>query len=243
MGIKSIYNITTKNMHFHIHLGNTGKNRGSWNLLAWTRRQKKDREGGRENILNRILSKDNMPGIFHHIRSQLIRQIRHQNPVIKPLIVTPGSFQHLIPRHGKLRTTWGRNHLRHLGAVEQFLPRLRVDLLRRLARLSWGAEWLNLVRTARSLLAAEVDVAVFLHKVGFQGADGLDIAVGKGVGVPGLGPAVFVAMEEDNGRGEVVVVLDDVLEVGEALAAFVDGGVSRGIGIVDGVDNIAPSAN
>lgn len=187
-----------------------------------------EREGEREreNILNRILPKDNMPGIFHHIRSQLIRQIRHQNPVIKPLIVTPRPFQHLIPRHGKLRTTRGRNHLRHLGAVEQFLPCLRVDLLRRLARLSWGAEWLDLIGTARGFLAAEVDVAVFLHKVGFQGADGLDVAVGEGVGVPGLGPAVLVAVEEDNGRGEVVVMLDDVLEVGEALATFVDGGVS-----------------
>ena len=184
-----------------------------------------------------------MPGIFHHIRSQFIRQTRHQHPVIKPLIVTPGPLQHLVPRHGKLRTTRGRNHLRHLGVVEQFLPRLRVHLLRRLARLSWGTEWLDFVRTARGLLAAEVDVAVLLHKVGSQGADGLDVAVGEGVGVPGLGPAVFVAVEEDDGRGEVVVVLDDVLEVGEALAAFVDGGVSRGIEVIDGVDNIAPSAN
>lgn len=185
-----------------------------------------DREGGGENILNRILSKNNMPGIFHHIRSQLIRQIGHQNPVIKPFIVTPGPFQHLIPRNRKLRATRGRNHLRHLGAVKQFLPCLRIHLLCRLARLSWRTEWLDLVRTARSLLATEVDVAVFLHKVGFQRADGLDVAVGEGVGVPGLGPAVFVAVEEDDGRGEVVVVLDDVLEVGEALAAFVDGGVS-----------------
>lgn len=184
-----------------------------------------------------------MPGILHDIRSQLIRQRGHQNPVIKPLIVTPRPLQYLIPRHGKLRTTRRRNHLGHLRAVEQFQPRLRVDLLRRLARLSRRAEWLDLVRTAGGFLAAEVDVAVLLHKVGFQVADGLDVAVGEGVGVPGLGPAVFVAVEEDYGGGEVVVVLDDVLEVGEALAAFVDGGVSRGVGVVDGVDSIAPSAN
>lgn len=44
-----------------------------------------------------------------------------------------------------------------------------------------------------------------------------------GVGVPGAGVAVAVGMDEDEGAGEigVVVVGDDVGEVGEGFAAFV----------------------
>lgn len=92
-------------------------------------------------------------------------------------------------------------------------------------------------------MAAEVCEAVFLDKVCLQGADGFDVAVGEGVCVPGLGPAVFVAVQEDDCCGEVVVVFDDVLEVGEAFAAFVDGGVARGEGVVDCVDYVSPSTH
>lgn len=91
-------------------------------------------------------------------------------------------------------------------------------------------------------MAAEVCKAVFLDEVCLQGADGFDVAVGEGVCVPGLGPTVFVAVQEDDCCGEVVVVFDDVVEVGKAFTAFVDGGVARGEGVVDCVDYVSPSS-
>ena len=91
-------------------------------------------------------------------------------------------------------------------------------------------------------MAAEVCEAVFLDEVYLQGADGFDVAVGEGVCVPGLGPAVFVAVQEDDCCGEVMVVFDDVVEVGEAFTAFVDGGVARGEGVIDCVDYVSPSS-
>lgn len=36
-------------------------------------------------------------------------------------------------------------------------------------------------------------------------------------------------------------MFNDVLEVGEGFAAFVDGGVARGEGVVDCVDYVSPS--
>ena len=44
-------------------------------------------------------------------------------------------------------------------------------------------------------------------------------------GVPGDGPAAAVRVDEDEGRGEAVVAVDDVGQVGHGFAAFVDGGV------------------
>lgn len=53
--------------------------------------------------------------------------------------------------------------------------------------------------------------------------------------------AVAVAVQEDHDVWEVVVVVDQVLEVGESFAALVLRGVRRGVGIVDGVNDAAPS--
>lgn len=182
-----------------------------------------------------------MPGIFQHPPTNIIRQLRVKHPIIIPLVVSLRPPQHLIPRHRELRTTRHAHHLRHIGTIKQLLPRLRIDLFRGLARgLTEGVDF---VRTAGSFLAAEVDVAVSLDSVDLQVADGVDVAVGDGVGVPGLGPAVFVAVDEDHGGGKVVVVFDDVLEVSEAFFAFVDGGVAGGIDVVDRVDVISPAGS
>lgn len=89
------------------------------------------------------------------------------------------------------------------------------------------------------MLAAKVRVAVFLHKVQFEVADGVKVAEGLVVGVPGQ-RAVTVGVEEDNGRGEVVVVVYDVLEVGEGFATFVFGGVRGGVCVVYRVDFVFP---
>lgn len=183
-----------------------------------------------------------MPTVLHHPRTKIIRQICRQHPIIISLIVTLRPLQHLIHRHSKLRTTRRRHDLGNVGVVVQLFPRLCVEFLGGFAGAGWVAEGLDFVRAAGGFLAAEVCEAVFLDEVDLQGADGFDVAVGEGVCVPGLGPAVFVAVQEDDCCGEVVVVFDDVLEVGETFAAFVNGGVARGEGVIDGVDYVAPSA-
>ena len=50
-----------------------------------------------------------------------------------------------------------------------------------------------------------------------------------------------MAVQEDDDGGEVVVVVDNELEVGEGLAAFVFRGVKGSGVVVDRVDDIAPS--
>lgn len=50
-----------------------------------------------------------------------------------------------------------------------------------------------------------------------------------------------MAMQEDHDVWKVVVVVDQIFEVGESLATLVLRGVRRGIDIVDGVNDAAPS--
>lgn len=51
-----------------------------------------------------------------------------------------------------------------------------------------------------------------------------------------------MGVEEDNCLREVVIVVNEVLEIGEGLLSLILGGMYRGICIVDGIDNAAPSA-
>lgn len=59
--------------------------------------------------------------------------------------------------------------------------------------------------------------------------------------MPASGEAVAVAVQENNHRGKVIVVVDDVLEVGKGFAALVLWCMGRGVGVIDRVNVIAPS--
>lgn len=89
--------------------------------------------------------------------------------------------------------------------------------------------------------AAEIGVAVSLDELGTQHLDCADVVVVVELGVPGLGVAVAVGVEEDDQGGEVVVVVDDVLEVDVAFFAFVLGHEERSRWVVDGVDGVLPA--
>lgn len=91
-------------------------------------------------------------------------------------------------------------------------------------------------------MAAKIGVAVSLDEVSLQGPDRLHIAVIHRVRVPGGRPAVPVTVEEDDGCREIVVVVDDVFEVRETFATLVHRGMTGGVGVVDGVNEISPSA-
>lgn len=90
--------------------------------------------------------------------------------------------------------------------------------------------------------AAEVGVAGSSHEVGLQHAHGADVAVVSELGVPGAREAGAVAVEEDQERGQVVVVVDDVLQVDVAFPAFVPGHGEESARVVYGVYGVLPAA-
>ena len=99
-----------------------------------------------------------------------------------------------------------------------------------------NAIWLDLSRAPDGGVAAEVDIALLLNVVCAQGVQRVDVGVVCGVCVPGAGPAIPVRVNEGDRTREVVVVLDDVGEICERLAAFIAGRVKGCARVVDGVD-------
>lgn len=79
-------------------------------------------------------------------------------------------------------------------------------------------------------VAAEIDVAVVLDKVGSQHAHCVDVVVERGVIVPCQEEAVAMCVEKDYCRGKGVVVVNYVGEVGHGFVAFVQG-CRKNIGI------------
>lgn len=149
-------------------------------------------------------------------------------------------MEDLLSGDCELRTARGRDNFRDIVVQEQRLPRISVDLLGVLPRSGRVPEGSDFVGAAGAFLAAEVGVTVLLHKVDLQRPEGFHVAVVERVGVPRARPAVTVAVDENNCRWEVIVVVDDVLEVGESFAALVHGSVSRRVLIVDRVDEAPP---
>ena len=78
-----------------------------------------------------------------------------------------------------------------------------------------------------------------------KGAEGVDVGVEGGVGVPGGEEAGAVGVQEGEGGGEVRVVVYYVGEVGHGFVTFVEGGGEVGGegvgGGVDGVDCCLPA--
>lgn len=193
-------------------------------------------------LRDRFLAKDDMPAELHDTRRHLVLQVVGRHPVVHPLVVAQGSLEDLVAGHGKLGAAWRTHLFGHVRVVEQLLPCPRIVSLARVGTLSGLAERLDFHRAARVLCAAQVGVTNHLDIFDLQGSNRVHVAILGRLDVPGFGPAVAVAMQEHEGFGKVVVVVHDVLKVGEALAAFVLGCVNRHRGVVNGVDEIAPSA-
>lgn len=103
------------------------------------------------------------------------------------------------------------------------------------------AERLHLRGAARGQLTAQTDETLGQNKFALQRAHGIYIAVVHGISVPAGGPAVAVGVKEDDNGGEIIIMVDDVLEVGQGLATLILGGVRGRVGVVHGVNEIAPS--
>lgn len=62
-------------------------------------------------------------------------------------------------------------------------------------------------------VAAEVHVAIFLHVGELKGAQGVDVVMKGRIGVPGSEKASMVRVQEREGGGKGVVVVDYVAKV------------------------------
>ena len=178
-----------------------------------------------------------MPRVLHNISRGLVGQVIVQHPVVHALVIAERTLEDLRSRHGKLRAARRGNRLRHLGISKQLLPRCGVVSLAGVAGLGRVAEWLHFRRTAGRGLAAQIDEALLLDEGALEGAHGVEVHIIRGIDVP----AVVVRVHEDDRGGEVMVVIDDELEVGQGLATLVLGGVGGRGGVVDGVDEVAPT--
>lgn len=196
-------------------------------------------EANTRDLQHRLLAKNDMPGKLHDIGDGVIRQLNLRYPAVKMLVIAQRTLHDLLPGNGELRAARDTNGLGNGCIVEELFVSILIEVFgeRRAGRV---AERLNLRGAAGGCLTPQIDVAVALDKVSLQGADGFDIVKGRIIHMPG-GRAVFMIVEEDNGRRKVVVVVDNVLEIREALLALVLWGMVRRGQIVDGVDHVSPS--
>ena len=186
-----------------------------------------------------------MPQELQHPPTPRITQRRIHDPLPQRFIIAQRPLQHPVPTNRELRTTC-RPHLtghilrlrerRFRYPAENIPPDFRRDVF--VLAVGFFA--------AGVPVAAEVDVAVLLDVGDLEGAQGVDVVVERGVGVPCVAEAAPVWMDEGEGGGEGGVVVDDVGEVGHGFVAFVlwgcEGCVGGRGGGIDGVDCVLPAA-
>lgn len=173
------------------------------------------------NLLYSFLAENHMPQELHHTPTRRIVLVGIDNPLPESDIIVARPLEDLLSRHGELRTArgadffWFRQELllgRHCctGRGSRRVQRrgarsvedLRPDLVGDVAVDTVGglAAWVP--------VAAEVDVAIALDEVELEGAHGGYVIVERGVDVPGHKEAGAVGVEEGDGGGEGVVVVN-----------------------------------
>lgn len=149
-----------------------------------------------ECLLNRFLTKHNVPEIFKNTSACFILQWSFHQPRVIFSVCVQWSLLHLPARYGKLRTARGRQHVRYIGVVEQVSPRIwhrSFDCSMLLRRIT---ERHHFVRTARIVDATQIRVSVALNEVDVESLQRDHIGMLVIVGVPSDGVAVFVRMDE-----------------------------------------------
>lgn len=227
----------------------------------------------KKNLLDRFLAENNMPQELHDAPAACIALVGVNDPLAELDVVVARALENLVPGDGELRAARCGDALRHLqellvvgdergrgcsagghcssstgrGRVERRGAGSVEDLVPDLAGHMLVPAMCPLA--ARVPVAAEVDVAVSLDEVELQGSHGGDVVVERRVDVPCEQEARAVGVEEGDGGREVVVVVDEVGEVGHGLMALVEGrfqGVLVGGGRFGGIDDVKrtlPPAN
>lgn len=147
-----------------------------------------------------------MPRIFHNPPTQFILQIRLHQPHPKPLVITLRPLMNLPPRNPKLRTTRNTHFIRDLHARKQ-LHEARLEVFTRVHVIAVGiGVRTDFDGTSENPRAAQIHVALFLEIGDLEVAEHADAVV---VGVIVV-PLVLLGVDEEEGFGEAVVVVDDI---------------------------------
>lgn len=167
-----------------------------------------------------------MPQELHHPPTRRIVLVGIDNPLSESDIIFARPLEDLLPRHGELRTAGGADFFRFRQELllvrctcihGRCLGRGRRRVQRRCTRSveDFGPDLFGDVAVEAVLglaagvpVAAQVDVAVALDEVELEGAHGCYVIVKRGVDVPGHEEAGAVGVEEGDGGGEGVVVVD-----------------------------------
>lgn len=167
-----------------------------------------------------------MPHILKNPSTPTILQRRPQQPVSHAHQVLSRHRQHLHPRKGRQRAarnleprspmssdrgrrlvvaqidmrSRSRDTLEYAGVGKEVVPDVVGDEI-----VAVGVSVAAVIG-----IAAEVGVAVALDERELDIAEGVDIVVEGGVGMPGTREARAVGVDEDQYRGEIGIIVDDV---------------------------------
>ena len=167
-----------------------------------------------------------VPRILHHSAAQVVVQFCLKQPSPIPLIVTPRSLQYGVPGHSKLCATGRSHNIRYRKPREQYLESLFVVSPSPHALELGISNGLSMVfllhgmyfgRTAYSPHTSQVHAPLLLYVWHLQSLKH-PLAVVQWIIVV---PLVPLSMQEDANGRKVVVVVDDVGEVGHCFTAFV----------------------
>ena len=147
-----------------------------------------------------------MPGVFHDPPTQLIRQLRLNQPFPKPYVFIPRPFEDLPPRCPKLGATRDAHLLRDLSAREQLHePGLevitRMNVFAVVRRVRADLDW-----TAQNPGTAEIHIATLLEVRNLKAPYHWHTVV---VGVVVV-PLVALGVDKENIVGEVVIIINYV---------------------------------
>lgn len=184
-----------------------------------------------------------MPQKLHDSPAHGVRFVRVNNPLPYLDIIVPRPLENLLSRHGKLCTTSGPDKLRHAqkllvgvwlrvfgdggrltgvqrgcaGPLKDVRPHLLCNVL-----VSTVA-----CLAARVPVAAEIHVAVLLDKVELESTHGGDIVMEWRIHVPSLEEPRAMRVEECNGQGKCIVIVDHIGQISHGFVALVYRGGER----------------
>lgn len=174
-----------------------------------------------------------MPQELHNPPRRSVSKLRVDNPLPELDIILNRTPLNLISRDSELRAACGTDlgrlakiHLagelllRGRGSIQGRCTRavedIQPDLVGDMTIEAMG------VPAAGIPIAAKVDIAVLLDEIGPETAHGYDVIVEWRIDVPCHEEACAMSVEKGDGRGEIVVGVDYVREVGHGFMAFVE---------------------
>jgi hypothetical protein len=163
---------------------------------------------------NLVTSKDVVPDVLENAAGELVIHACREEPLAVVLEALNGHFLDPLPGNGKLRAAYARDGRRDWRAGVYLLPDVLapiylLGLVEKVEIPTWSVH-VYPVGAAGVVVAAHVHVAVSCDTLVVEAVDHLgSVLAHEDIVVP----CVAVSVHEQDGVGEVVVVVDDVAEV------------------------------